>query len=65
MELTDKQKAYLDNCSEPEGVAAYALQIIREGGTYLVVRDGRQMTFRGIATLKAVADYLLDVVRNT
>lgn len=62
MELTDKQKVYLDDVEEPLDVAAWALRMIREGYTSGVIKNGRQMTFRGTATLKAVADYLIDEV---
>ncbi len=58
--LTNKQKTFLDELEQPREVAAFALQRVREGHTDLLIKNGRQMQFRGIATLKALADYVID-----
>lgn len=63
VDLNDKQKAFLDNLEDPEEMANWVDEKIREGRDQIIIKNGRQMTFNGADVIRAVATYLERLIK--
>jgi hypothetical protein len=58
MALTPKQEEFLDELEEPVETAAWLQEKLAEGLSYVVIKNGRQMTFRSQETMRDMVEYL-------
>jgi hypothetical protein len=63
VELTAKQKAFLNELEEPEETANWVDEKIREGRDQIIIKNGRQMTFNGADVIQAVAAYIEGLIK--